>query len=182
MEIKQNDSAEKPTWDLSVCSIHPELQKMLIEQMAHELYNHNLYRAFANYYSVNGLNKLAKYYSDRAMEEYNHYMWCVDFANECDLKYSMPTVNAVSEKFDDFIKPFELSLDVEIETTEMIYDMADKAKDVGDYIFLQWLNKPGMLIEEQNEECSLSRKALAIMKLDDSILAKQDAIEQLYGN
>lgn len=29
---------------------------------------------------------------------------------------------------------------------------------------------------------SLSRKALAIMKQDDSILAKQDAIMDLYGN
>lgn len=28
---------------------------------------------------------------------------------------------------------------------------------------------------------SLSRKALAIMSLDDSILAKQDAIASLYG-
>ena len=60
--------------------------------------------------------------------------------------------------------------------------MADKAKEVGYYIFLQWLNKPGLLIEEQNEECSLSRKALAIMNMDDSILAKQDAIEYLYDH
>lgn len=184
MEIKSNDvkaTVVSDGWDLSKCSIHPDLQKMLVEQMAHELHNHNLYRAFANYYSINGLTKLSKYYSDRALEEYNHYMWCVDFANECDMRYTTPSVDPIDYKWDDFIKPFEITVDVEIETTEMIYDMADKAKEVGDHIFFQWLNKPGLLIEEQTEECSLSRKALAIMNMDDSILAKQDAIEHLYG-
>lgn len=185
MEIKQNEAiakVEANDWNLAICSIHPDLQKMLVEQMAHELYNHNLYRSFANYYSTKGLNKLSKYYSYRAIEEYNHYMWCVDFANECDMRYTTPAVDAISEEWSDLIKPFEITIDVEIETTEMIYDMADKAREIGDDIFLQWLNKPGMLIEEQNEECSLSRKALAIMNMDDSILAKQDAIENLYGN
>jgi hypothetical protein len=52
MEIKQNDAiakVETDAWDMSVCSIHPDLQKMLVEQMAHELHNHNLYRSFASY-------------------------------------------------------------------------------------------------------------------------------------
>jgi hypothetical protein len=38
------------------------------------------------------------------------------------------------------------------------------------------------MVEEQLEEVSLSRKALKIMQMDDSILAKQDAIMELYGN
>jgi ferritin len=163
-------------------AIHEDLQKMLIDQMAHELYNHNLYMSISNFYSVKGLKKLSLYYQRRAEEEYNHYMWCVSFANEADMGYIMPSIDAISEKWgDDLIKPFNITLDAEIDTTDMIYDMVDKAKDLEDYIFLQWLNKPGLLLEEQLEEMSLSRKALAIMSLDDSILAKQDAIASLYG-
>lgn len=182
MEIKSVATVETDGWDMTKCTIHPDLQKMLVEQMAHELYNHNLYRAFANYYSIKGLEKLYKYYSKRALEEYNHYMWCVDFAREVDMCYTTPAVDAISEKWDDLIKPFEITVDVEIETTEMIYDMAEKAREVSDHIFLQWLYRPNMTLAEQAEELSLSRKALAIMNLDDSILAKQDAIENLYGN
>jgi ferritin len=187
MELKKNEPVAKVVdsngYDMSVCTIHPDLQKMLVEQMAHELYNHNLYRAFANFYSVRGFKKLSDYYSKRAHEEYEHYMWCVDFANEVDMEYTTPSVDAISEKWsDDLVKPFHITVDVEIDTTDMIYDMADKAKEVDDHIFLQWLNKPGLLVDEQNEELSLSRKALCIMKTDDSILAKQDAIEHLYGN
>lgn len=185
MEIKKSEpiaKVEADSWDMTKCSIHPELQKMLVEQMAHELHNHNLYRAFANYYSINGLNKLCTYYNKRASEEYNHYMWCVDFANEVDMCYTTPAVDPIPDKLDDFVKPFEITVDVEIETTEMIYDMVDKAKELGDHIFLQWLYRPNMMVSEQSEEVSLSRKALAIMNLDDSILAKQDAIESLYGN
>lgn len=185
MEIKSNDEkvkVESNEWNLNKCSIHPDLQKMLIEQMSVELYNHNLYRSFANYYSVNGLNKLSDYYSMRAQEEYNHFLWCIKFANESDLRYDLPKIDEVNEKLDNFITPFEIALDAEIETTEMIYDMADRAREVKDNIFLQWLYKSGLLVDEQSEECSLSRKTLAIMNLDDSILAKQDAIANLYGN
>lgn len=181
MEIKSVAKVEENGYDLSICSIHPDLQKMLVEQMSHELHNHNLYRTFANYYLTLGLHKLSNYYTKRSEEEYNHYLWCVDFANESGMRYTTPAVDSIDHKINDVVSPFEITLDVEIETTEMIYDMADKAKEVGDEIFLQWLNKPGMMIEEQNEECSLSRKALAIMKLDDSILAKQDLISDLYG-
>ena len=49
MEIKQNEAiakVEANDWNLAICSIHPDLQKMLVEQMAHELYNHNLYSIY----------------------------------------------------------------------------------------------------------------------------------------
>lgn len=186
MDIKKNEPVAKVVadekWDMFKCTIHPDLQKLLVEQMGHELYNHNLYASFADYYVVHGLDKLATYYYKRAQEELNHYLWCVDFAQECDIQYTTPAVESISEKWDDVIKPFELTVDVEIETTELIYDMADKAKEIGDHIFLQWLYKPGLMVEEQLEEVSLSRKALKIMQMDDSILAKQDAIMDLYGN
>ena len=79
MELKKNEPVAKVVdsngYDMSVCTIHPDLQKMLVEQMAHELYNHNLYRAFANFYSVRGLKKLSDYYSRRAKEEYDHWRY-----------------------------------------------------------------------------------------------------------
>lgn len=180
MEIKAK--VEEKGWDLSDCTIHPELQKMLVEQMAHELRNHNLYETFSEYYNKMGLKKLYTYYSNRAQEEYTHYTWCKKFADESDMCYTVPSVDPITEKWEDVIKPFEITVDVEIETTEMIYDMADKARELGDHIFLQWLYRDGLLVAEQSEEMSISRKALAIMKQDDSILSKQDAIEQLYGN
>ena len=97
--------------------------------------------------------------------------------------YETPPVDAIDEDWQtDLIQPFKVTLDVEIETTEMIYDMVDKARSVKDGIFLSWLFKPKMLVEEQLEEIDLSRKALKIMTQDDSMLSKQDAIEHLYGN
>ncbi len=183
MDIKKNDQKDDTSWDMSTCTINVSLQKMLIEQMSHELYNHNLYRTFASFYSANGLIKLSEYYSKRAQEEYNHYLWCVDFAQEVGMIYETPPVDAIDEDWQtDLIQPFKVTLDVEIETTEMIYDMVDKARSVKDEIFLSWLFRPKMLVEEQLEEVDLSRKALKIMTQDDSMLSKQDAIEHLYGN
>ena len=55
------------------CRISNPVRRLLIEQISHELYNHNLYRTFANFYGVRGLPKLEKYYIKRAEEEKVHH-------------------------------------------------------------------------------------------------------------
>ena len=34
------------------CTISDKMKNMLIEQLAHEMYNHNLYKSFANFFCV----------------------------------------------------------------------------------------------------------------------------------
>ena len=47
------------------CTISEEMQKLMLRQLVHEMYNHNLYNTFANFYSVWGLNILTEYYKKR---------------------------------------------------------------------------------------------------------------------
>lgn len=159
--------------------------ELLINQISHELYNHNLYKSFANYYMSEGLTPLHTYYTGRADEELLHHNWIVQYLNENHIAFNYPAVSEVTEEYDDLLTPFKLTLDKEIETTELIYKIVDLATTEKDWITLAWLNKDAsggpQLCLEQLEELSISRTALMIAEdEEDTWGAKATAILAEY--
>lgn len=169
-------------------SIPKSVQDLLVKQLAHELYNKFLYESFANFYNLKGLVVLEKYYRARANEEEHHYQWIKNYLAENDCEYQHPTPDEISEKWEnnDLIKPFELTVEKENETTEQIYAIVDEAIKEKDYITLQWLMsdnaETGCLVKEQLEEMTLSRTVLDIAKMEGSWLRKEKSIMNIYNN
>ena len=64
-----------------------------------------------------------------------------------------------------------MTVEKEIETTELINKIADKAFEEKDWQTLTWLQEK--LIPEQHEEESTSRTALDIMMLEDTSILKR---------
>lgn len=161
-----------------------DLADLLVKQLAHEMYNHNLYLSFASYYISKGLEVLGEYYRRRAAEEKVHHDWIYNFLDEIGYVYPYPEIPKVDVSWKDLIEPFELTVQQEILTTSMIYELADVAKEDGDWITLQFLMdndaKRGMLIKEQLEEEAISKTALDIAKMEGSWLRKQKAIMDAY--
>jgi ferritin len=147
-------------------SIGSKVSGLLIEQVANELYYHALYRTFANYFAVKGLDNLEKYYIKRAEEEINHHRWIVDRLNYVDVEFSYPAIKEVNVNIDNEITPFIKTLDVEIGTTKEIYDIANAAKEENDWETLKWLQET--LINEQTEEEHISRRYLKIAQKNDA--------------
>ena len=165
-------------------SLSDTLRDMFVNQLAHELKNYTLYNAFSVYFSCNGLEKLGKYYKGRADEELLHQQWIMDYLSECDAKFEYPAI-AMNENQNvkDYITPFEMTVDREIETTQLINAIADEAFKEHDWKTLSFLLgtfNSARLIPEQIEEESLSRTALDIMRTDDHILRKENQIYDLY--
>lgn len=154
---------------------------MLIEQMGEEIYNHNLYRTFANYFKLKGLEKLVEYYSKRAAEELNHHLWIAEYLNANFVKYDYPEIAAVDEDFSDEVSVFELTLEVEKETTKAIYEILKAATEAKDYKTVAWLNADHLLIQEQIEEEHVSEIILNIAKQEDSWISKEQAILDAYN-
>lgn len=156
----------------------------LIKQIQHELYNHNLYKTFANFFLVEGLMKLYQYYTARANEELIHHNWIVDYLNANHIEFKYPSVPEVSESFDDYITPFELTLEKEIETTNSINEIVDLAFTEKDWLTFNWLMKDtgAKLVAEQREEESISRTALNIANQDDSWISKEASIIEAYNS
>ena len=139
------------------CTISEKMQKLMLRQLVHEMYNHNLYRSFANFYGVRGFNILEQYYIERAEEEKLHHDWVYGYLSTTDTEFVYPDIPAISEKFVEMIDPFKLTVDKEIQTTMEINEMVDLAANEGDWATFNWLNghdkETGMLVNEQVEFC-----------------------------
>lgn len=163
--------------DRRIKTISDSVGKLLVEQISHELFNHNLYRTFANFFACEGITALEAYYIKRAEEEYTHHRWIVDRLNEADYDFMYPSVEAIDVKLEDYVDPFKQTVLKEIETTKLIYAIAEAAKEENDWQTVTWLQEH--LIPEQHEEESTSRTALDIMSADDTIFRKAQQVYEL---
>ena len=159
-------------------SIGPKTAELLVAQISHELYNHNLYRTFANYFAIKGLHKLENYYIQRSVEESNHHQWIVDRLNYADVSYKYPEVPAVTVDIPDEESTFEQTVDKEIETTLLIYNIVKSAEKEQDWETVKWLQDT--LVNEQNEEEHISRKFLKVAQQDTDWVTKEDYILTVY--
>lgn len=139
------------------CTLSKEIQELLLRQLKHELQNHNIYMNFANYFGVRGFVVLEEYFKLRADEEYLHHSWIRKYLNENDAEYIYPTIDQFDKKIVDMVDPFKMTVDLEIETTQMIYEIVDQAATECDWATFNWLNGhdsiTGMLVNEQVVFC-----------------------------
>jgi len=162
-----------------LCQISPELGELLVKQVAHELKNYNLYRSYANYFSVEGILDLEDYYLKRAHEESNHHDWIVTYLSEADYKFMYPAVEFNEEKFDNYVTPFIQTIDRELMTTNMIYAIYELAESQKDYMTMSWLLEK--LIKEQIEEEATSRMARTIIEETSDIFIRAKRILDLLN-
>lgn len=112
---------------------------------------------FANYFGVRGFVVLEEYFKLRADEEYLHHSWIRKYLNENDAEYIYPTIDQFDKKIVDMVDPFKMTVDLEIETTQMIYEIVDQAAAECDWATFNWLNGhdsvTGMLVNEQVVFC-----------------------------
>ena len=182
------ETAKDPTEPKDIsrreCTLSKEIQELLLRQLKHELQNHNIYMNFANYFWVRGFVFLEEYFKLRADEEYLHHSWIRKYLNENDAEYIYPTIDQFDKKIVDMVDPFKMTVDLEIETTQMIYEIVDQAAAECDWATFNWLNGHdsviGMLVNEQVEEESISRTALDIAESEGSWLRKEKSIMNAY--
>lgn len=150
-----------------------EISKLLINQLGHELENFMLYNMFSNYFALEGLPDLEYYYSLRAEEEKHHHDWLLKYLSNADCEVVYPNLK-IERNISNLIDPFILTVNKEIETTQMIYSIANQALLEKDHMTYGWLNSK--LIPEQIEEENTSRMARQIMELDSDIMIKSSRV------
>ena len=157
--------------------IGPVIGDLLIKQIGHEIKNYNLYKSFANFFGLEGIVSLEKYYNKRAEEELTHSEWIYSYLTDADYAARYPAIEENKEVWEQYIDPFKLTVDREIQTTELIYNIYETAIKLKDYMTTSWLFEK--LIEEQIEEENVSRMALAIMEEDSDIFIKSKEVLKL---
>lgn len=183
MKLKQKTEEEVATSKRSL-DLSENMIDILVKQISHELHNYTLYKTFANYFANSGLNLLKEYYDGRADEELLHHKWIADYLSERGVFFKYPTIDEVHEEFNDHLDVFKLTVDVEEDTTELIYKIVDLAHKENDYLTLGWLMQNGngaKLVLEQSEELDISNLALEIASQDGSWFEKERAILKAYN-
>lgn len=148
--------------------LSPEITNLIVKQIGHELSNYTIYMSFAAYFARLGYTNLEEYYRKRANEEYNHHLWCVNYLIEADANFVYPAIEGVSEKFTakNLIDPFILTVEREIETTQLIYTIKKLAESQDDFMTVTWLFEH--LVKEQVEEENLSRMVQSIAEQEET--------------
>ena len=182
-EVKVEEKIEKLSKE---CTLENEIVELLVKQLQHELENQNIYYSFSVYFNKYGLTKLVKYWRDRAHEEYNHHLWCLNYLLECNADFEYPEVTAIKLDLEDRIEPFKLSVEIEEETTESVNKIYKKALEIGDSATIAFLmgvsSVEGHLISEQSEEQKLSMDTLKLATEGTDWITIQDAIYSRYNN
>lgn len=136
-----------------------------------------MYKSFANYYGLEGIAPLEKYYNKRAEEELHHSEWIHEFLTNGDFGLMYPAVEKNTETWEGYVTPFVLTVDREVLTTQMIYNIYEKAQAEKDFMTSTWLYEK--LIKEQIEEENTSRMALTIMNVEGDLLVKAEQVSDL---
>jgi ferritin len=159
--------------------IDKELGNLLVKQIAHELKNYTLYKSYANFFSVEGITDLEKYYNQRASEEFNHQEWIANYLSNADCKFMYPAIEFNDEKAITYLDPFTQTVAREIQTTQMIYAIYELAVSLKDHMTASWLYEK--LIKEQIEEENISRMACTIIEESSDIYLRADRILDLLS-
>jgi ferritin len=123
------------------------------------------------------LDDLATYYKKRAEEENLHHYWILEYLSNGDCRINYPEIPKNNEIPTSIIDPFIMTINREIETTQMIYKIYEQAEKENDYLTCVWLQKH--LLPEQIEEENTSRAARVIMELDCDLLEKCEKVLDL---
>ena len=129
--------------------LHPDITKLLVEQINKEFYSAYLYLAMSNYYADNNLDGFENWFFVQAQEERDHALLFRRYLlneGEC---VTFGDIKGPDHLFDSFKDPLLKSLEHEKYVTESINKIYTLASEHKDYRTLQVLN---WFVKEQGEE------------------------------
>lgn len=129
--------------------LHPDITKLLVEQINKELYSGYLYLSMSNYYADNNLDGFENWFFIQAQEERDHALLIRQYLlneGEC---VTLGAIDAPDAAFDSFKAPLVQALEHERFVTASINNIYEAAVEKKDYRTQQFL---GWFITEQGEE------------------------------
>jgi len=126
-----------------------KVAELLNTQINKELYSAYLYLDFANYYTEQGLDGFANWYTIQAQEERDHAMLFVQYMQNNGLKVTYEAIDKPDKTFAELIDPLKAGLEHEKYVTSLIHTIYDAAYGVKDFRTMQFLD---WFVKEQGEE------------------------------
>ncbi|NLG24889.1 MAG: ferritin [Clostridiales bacterium] len=129
--------------------LHPDVKKLLVEQINKELYSAYLYLSIANYYADQNLNGFENWFYVQAQEERDHAMIIRTYLIDNGEPIAMGAIAEPKNAFSSFGEPLNDALAHEQYVTASIHSIYSAAAERKDYRTMQFLD---WFIREQGEE------------------------------
>ena len=142
--------------------IPANVQKLLNEQIVHELYSSNAYLAIASHLDGLGLKVLSHFFFRQSDEERMHALKFLHYVLEVGGEVEVGAVPAAPSDIASVEQAVETSLKQEQEVTRLIHAIHKLAIEADDYrtqSFLKWF------IDEQIEEEATMTELLQLVRL-----------------
>ena len=149
--------------------IHEQAQKLLVQQIAHELSAHQTYMGISLYFTRQSLNGWAKFFHEQAVEEADHGWRIINFLIDNGVEFSLPQVGGAPTTYKTARDAVTVAQASERKVTGQFETLANAAREGRDNRTLQFLQ---WFIEEQVEE---ERTMAALLDLIDSGINLFDA-------
>jgi bacterioferritin B len=138
----------------------PAFVDRLHEQIRNEFAASQQYVAIAVHYDAQTLPRLAAFFYRQALEERNHALMMVAYLVDAGCETRMPGIDEPTNSFTDIVEPVQLALEQERQVSEQITELAQLARDAGDYSSEQFV---GWFLKEQVEEVASMSALLRVV-------------------
>ena len=123
--------------------------KLINEQVNKELYSAYLYLDIANYYTEEGLDGFANWYTIQAQEERDHALLFVKYLQNNGMKVTLEAIAKPDKTLDSIMAALNVGLEHEQYVTSLIHTIYDAAYSIKDFRTMQFLD---WFVKEQGEE------------------------------
>lgn len=126
-----------------------KVSELLNTQINKEFYSAYLYLDYANYYTEQGLDGFANWYTIQAQEERDHALLFTKYLQNNGEKVTFEAVEKPDNHFSAPIDPLKAGMAHEQYVTSLIHTIYDAAYSVRDFRTMQFLD---WFVKEQGEE------------------------------
>jgi ferritin len=139
--------------------ISADVEMLLNQQIKKEAHSSSLYLAMASWCDRNGFDNSADYFFKQAEEERVHQLKFFKYVLDMGGTAISPDITNVKNEYNSFREVFEEALEMEVNITQSIKNIAARCHKEQDYVTLEYLN---WFFQEQREEEYKARRALEL--------------------
>lgn len=125
------------------------IASLLNEQIKHEHHNHQVYKAISEFYADLNYDGFYKLFDSQASGELDHEKSIIKYMNDKNARVTIQPCDSVQNEFINIEDTIKVAYDLEISTTQKLYNVAKNAMTEGDFGTFNFLQD---LIKEQIEE------------------------------
>ncbi len=126
-----------------------KVAELINTQINKEFYSAYLYLHFSNYYTEQGLNGFANWYSIQAQEERDHAMLMIQYMQNNDAPVTFESIEKPKAELSSNMDPLKAGLEHECYVTSLINTIYEAAYSIKDFRTMQFLD---WFVKEQGEE------------------------------